>query len=256
MVARAGQAQERGVRPGLARHDRHAEGLLVEGDAPLQVGHEQHGVVEADGVDGHGGLDSRGVWSGLGGAGGQAATPKPPVQETFSLAARVSCRKPRASSSRARLSGAGVDRVETAGGEDAGQGGLGVGVVAGDQHGGGQRADGAGGEGAGEGGVERLEHARLREGGGDLGGGGAVGGTTRESKVSKFSGLVMSTTILPARLSPRWAMTSADGGVGDGEDDDVAGDRRWRCRSRRAAGRCGRPWPRRRRWPGPCCRCR
>ena len=50
-------------------------------------------------------------------------------------------------------------------------------------------------------------------------------GTTRESKVSKFSGLVMSTTILPARLSPRWAMTSATGGVGDGEDDDVAGDR-------------------------------
>ena len=37
-------------------------------------------------------------------------------------------------------------------------------------------------------------------------------GTTRESKVSKFSGLVMSTTILPARLSPRWAMTSGMAG--------------------------------------------
>ena len=50
-------------------------------------------------------------------------------------------------------------------------------------------------------------------------------GTTRESKVSKFSGLVMSTTILPASCSPRWAMTSADGRVGDREDDDVAGHR-------------------------------
>ena len=30
--------------------------------------------------------------------------PKPPVQETFSLAARVICRKPMASSSRARRS--------------------------------------------------------------------------------------------------------------------------------------------------------
>ena len=56
-------------------------------------------------------------------------------------------------------------------------------------------------------------------------------GTIRESKVSKFSGLVMSTTILPARLSPRCGDDVGDGGVGDGEDDDVAGDRRCRCRS-------------------------
>ena len=54
VVAGPGQAQEGGVGAGLARHDRHVEGLLVEGDAALQVGHEQHGVVEADGVDGHG----------------------------------------------------------------------------------------------------------------------------------------------------------------------------------------------------------
>jgi hypothetical protein len=33
-------------------------------------------------------------------------------------------------------------------------------------------------------------------------------GTTRESKVSKFSGLVMSTMILPANWSPRLARTS------------------------------------------------
>ena len=35
----------------------------------------------------------------------------------------------------------------------------------------------------------------------------------------------MSTTIFPARLSPRSAITVGDGGVGNGEDDDVAGDR-------------------------------
>ena len=37
-------------------------------------------------------------------------------------------------------------------------------------------------------------------------------GTVRESKVSKFSGLVMSTTILPARVSPRSAMTALTAG--------------------------------------------
>ena len=36
--------------------------------------------------------------------------------------------------------------------------------------------------------------------------------TTKESNVSKSSGLVMSTTILPARLSPRRAMTSGTAG--------------------------------------------
>ena len=168
-----GQPQERGVGARLAGHDRHVEGLLVERDAALQVGHEQHGVVEADGVDGHGAC-SFWVWVRV--VVGQATTPKPPVQETFSPAARVSCRKPTASSSRARVSEPASMAFEATGGDDAGQGRLGVGVVAGDQHGGGQRADGAGGEGAGEGGVERLEHARLGQRGGDLGGGGAVGG--------------------------------------------------------------------------------
>jgi hypothetical protein len=37
-------------------------------------------------------------------------------------------------------------------------------------------------------------------------------GTTRESKVAKFSGFVMSTTVLPASCSPRCAMTSATAG--------------------------------------------
>src|SRR5690606_22685505 len=58
--------------------------------------------VEAYGVDGHGADLLRGWWFDW--TGGQATRPKPPVQETFSLAARVSCRKPTASSSRARFS--------------------------------------------------------------------------------------------------------------------------------------------------------
>ena len=37
-------------------------------------------------------------------------------------------------------------------------------------------------------------------------------GTVRESKVVKSSGLVMSTTTLPAKLSPRLASTSATAG--------------------------------------------
>ena len=65
-------------------------------------------------------------------------------------------------------------------------------------------------------------------------------GTTRESKVSKFSGLVMSTTILPASCSPRCGDDVGDGRVGDGEDDDVAGDRR--CR-RRSAPSSWTVWP-------------
>src|SRR5690349_25103455 len=63
----------------------------------------------------------------------------------------------------------GVDRLEAARGDDAGQGRLGVGVVAGDQDRGGQRADGAGGESAGGGGVEVLQALGVRRGGGDLG---------------------------------------------------------------------------------------
>ena len=39
-------------------------------------------------------------------------------------------------------------------------------------------------------------------------------GTTRESKVSKFTGLVMSTTTLPASCSPRSAMIPATAGCG------------------------------------------
>src|SRR3954466_8476891 len=54
--------------------------------------------------------------------------------------------------------GAGVDGAQAGGGDDPGQQRLGLGVVAGDQHGGGLLADGAGGQGGGEGGVEGLDH--------------------------------------------------------------------------------------------------
>ena len=57
-------------------------------------------------------------------------------------------------------------------------------------------------------------------------------GTTRESKVSKFSGLVMSMTTLPASWSPYSAMIVGQRRVGHGEHDDVTGDR----------------WPLRRNW--------
>ena len=139
VVARAGQAQEGGVGAGLAGHDRHAEGLLVERDAALEVGHEQDGVVEADGVDGHGALPLRCVLAGGGQGAGQAMTAKPPVQDTFSVAARVICRKPIDSSSRARDKRADVDGHEAATGHERGDRGLGVGVVPGDQDGGGLR---------------------------------------------------------------------------------------------------------------------
>ena len=58
VVARAGESQEGGVGAWFACHDLHVEGLLVEGEALLEVGHEQHGVVETDGFDGHGAVPS------------------------------------------------------------------------------------------------------------------------------------------------------------------------------------------------------
>jgi hypothetical protein len=54
VVARARQLQERGGNPRLARDHAHAEGGVVEGDAALEVGDVEHGVVEPDGGDGHG----------------------------------------------------------------------------------------------------------------------------------------------------------------------------------------------------------
>src|SRR6478735_2017240 len=123
------------------------------------------------------------------------------------------------------LEGAGVDRVETAGIEDAGQGGLGVGVVAGDQHGGGQGADGARGKGAGERGVERLEHVRLGEGCGDLRGRGAVGGYDQRVEGLEVQRVGDVDHDLAREALATLGNDGADGGVGDREDDDVAAHR-------------------------------
>ena len=49
VVARAGQPQERGVGPGFAGDDLHAEHVGVEAHRPVEVGDEQHGVVETNG---------------------------------------------------------------------------------------------------------------------------------------------------------------------------------------------------------------
>ena len=108
--------------------------------------------------------------------------------------------------------GAGVDGAQAAGGDDVGEQRLGVGVVAGDEHRGRRAADGARGEGAAK---VVLNALSTR----DWGSAAAISaaaepsaGTTSESKVSKFSGLVMSTTTLPASCSPRLATTSATAG--------------------------------------------
>jgi hypothetical protein len=49
MVPRAGQSEEGGVGAWFAGDDLHAEQVGVEAQRPLEVGDEQHGVVEADG---------------------------------------------------------------------------------------------------------------------------------------------------------------------------------------------------------------
>ena len=156
---------------------------------------------------------------------GRATTPKPPVQEIFSPAARVICRKPSASSSRARLKRAGVDGAQTTGGDDAGQQRLGVRVVAGDEHGGRHLADGAGRQGGREVGVERLEHARLRQRGSDLGGGRAVGGDGQRVEGLEVQRVGDVDDDLAGELVGALGEDVGHGRVGDGENDDVAGDR-------------------------------
>ena len=53
VVARARQLQEGGGHARLAGDDAHAEGGVVEGDAALEVGDVEDGVVEPHGGDGH-----------------------------------------------------------------------------------------------------------------------------------------------------------------------------------------------------------
>ena len=95
------------------------------------------------------------------------------------------------------------ERPHAAGADEVADGGVGCCVVSGDEDIQRLSAGFTGHQGAGEGGVEGLDHVgaggdQLR----DVLGGGVARLTTRESKVSKFTGLVMSTTVLPASVSP------------------------------------------------------
>ena len=49
VVARSGQAQKGGVGTGFTRNDFQAEQVGVEAQRPVEVGDEQHGVVETNG---------------------------------------------------------------------------------------------------------------------------------------------------------------------------------------------------------------
>ena len=68
--------------------------------------------------------------------------------------------------------------------------------------------------GGGERGVEGLDDPRLGKSGGDLGVAKLSAETMSESKVSKFSGLVMSTITFPARVAPRCWRTPLTAGYG------------------------------------------
>src|SRR4029079_7005765 len=89
---------------------------------------------------------------------------------------------------------------------------------------GGERADGAAGKGAGEVGVERLHDAGLGECGGDLRGDGAFGRHGQGVEGLEVQGVGDVDDHLAAQALATLGDHGADGGVGDGEDDDVAGD--------------------------------
>src|SRR3954453_19434696 len=121
--------------------------------------------------------------------------------------------------------GAGVDGAQAGGGDDPGQQRLGLGVVAGDQHGGGLLAYGAGSQGGGEGGVERLDHAGLRKRRGDLGGGGAVGRDDQRVEGLDVQRVGDVDDDLAGQLLTALGDDVGDRPVVDREDDDLAGDR-------------------------------
>ena len=77
----------------------------------------------------------------------------------------------------------------------------------------------------GEGGVEGLEHARLRQRGGDLGGGGAVGGHDQGVEGLEVQRVGDVDDDLAGQALAALGDDLGDGGVGDREDDDVASDR-------------------------------
>jgi hypothetical protein len=104
---------------------------------------------------------------------------------------------------------AGVDGLEAARGDGVGELRLGVGVVAGEENRGGVRPDDTDDRVAAKVVLKALTtfdcgRARAISEAAD-----ATAGTTRESNVSKFTGLVMSTTVLPESLSPRSATIDA-----------------------------------------------
>jgi hypothetical protein len=103
---------------------------------------------------------------------------------------------------------AGVDSFNTTCLDSLDKGRLRIGVIARHQHCGRIRAHLPCAERAREGGIERFEHMRGRQRCRKYRSGGAICGTTSESKVSRFTGLVMSTTVLPANLSAYFARMS------------------------------------------------
>ena len=184
-----------------------------------EVGHEQHGVVEADGIDGH--RESQV----LGGTGGQATTPKPPVQETFSLAARVICRKPRLSSSRARFRAPASiafrppevttpARVDLA---SASSPAMSTVVVSGPT----VPAASVPAKVV----LNAFRTSRLGEGSGDLRGRGAVGGDGQGVEGLEVQRVGDVDDDLAGEAVAALGDDGADGGVGDREDDDVAAHR-------------------------------
>ena len=147
-----------------------------------------------------------------------------PIQETFSPTAREICWKPIASSSRARrrepasiaLRPAAVTTPASWALASASSPAISTVVV--------RSADGAGGQGRGERGVERLEHLGLGQGGGELGGGRAVRGHDQGVERREVD-RVGDVDHDPARQARAAGGDDVrEGGVGDGQDDDVAGD--------------------------------
>ena len=129
-----------------------------------------------------------------------------------------------ASSSRARLSASGVDRVDSAGRDRCRQGCFRVCVVTGDQHGGLVRANLLGTQGGGKGGVERLEDLRGRQRGRQFGGSGAVRGNSEGVEGFEVQRVRDVDDDLPGELGSVTDDDALQCRVRHGEDDDVAGD--------------------------------
>ena len=91
--------------------------------------------------------------------------------------------------------------------------------------------------------LKALSDPRLGQRGGDLGGGRAVGRDDQRVEGLEVQRVGDVDDDLAGEAVAALGDDVGDGGVGDGEDDDVAGDRGGDVARRRAAGRCDRPWP-------------